>query len=57
MLPVSANIDPGSWRFNPTLLVDKEFLALLNATVSFFSDTATSGFKSMKTSLCGSVDP
>ena len=59
MLPATAKIGPGSWRFNPTLLDDKEFLALLNATVSFFFSNAGGGggSKGVNTSQGGSGDP
>ena len=58
LLPATASIGPGSWRFNPTLLADKEFLALLNATVSlFFSGAVGSGSRGTNTSQGGRGDP
>ncbi|CEP13037.1 hypothetical protein [Parasitella parasitica] len=63
LLPATASIGPGSWWFNPTLLADKEFLALLNATVSLFlSDAAGvrsggSRTQGVNTSQGGSGDP
>ncbi|KAK4515304.1 uncharacterized protein ATC70_002914 [Mucor velutinosus] len=57
MLPATASIGPGSWRFNPTLLDDKEFVALLNATVSlFFSGAVGGGSKGVNTSQGSSGD-
>jgi endonuclease/exonuclease/phosphatase family metal-dependent hydrolase len=38
LLPARASIGPGCWRFNPTLLDDTEFLALLDKTVALFFD-------------------
>ncbi|EPB83048.1 hypothetical protein HMPREF1544_10185 [Mucor circinelloides 1006PhL] len=58
LLPATASIGPGSWRFNPTLLDDKEFLALLNATASlFFSGAVGSRSRGTNTSQGGRGDP
>ncbi|KAK4511675.1 uncharacterized protein ATC70_008591 [Mucor velutinosus] len=54
---IVTSIGPGSWRFNPTLLDDKEFVALLNATVSlFFSGAVGGGSKGVNTSQGSSGD-
>jgi hypothetical protein len=54
LVPARVNVDPGCWRFNPTLLVDNEFLVLMDKTVALFFKT-TSGVDD--SGVCGGGEP
>ncbi|KAG1471612.1 hypothetical protein G6F56_002028 [Rhizopus delemar] len=59
ILPDSMDIGPGSWRFNPSLLLDKNFLKLLDLTITIFfestEETTQDAWESLKRVLQGTA--
>ncbi|KAG1051287.1 hypothetical protein G6F43_006496 [Rhizopus delemar] len=50
LLPSRKYIDPGAWRFNPSLLMDESFVQLLHYTVHTFFETTQAQPSSRKRS-------